>query len=792
MKLSEQWLREWVNPRLDTKQLAERLTMAGLEVGAIEPVAPPLDRVVVGEILTVTPHPDAERLRVCEVDTGDKRPRTVVCGAPNAAAGLKVPVALPGAKLPGGKTIADAELRGVKSSGMLCSAQDLGLEESSEGILLLDTKSKLGATLTKLLGLDDVALELDLTPNRGDCLSVAGMAREVAALTGAALKPSKSGRVAVKSRKHVKVVLDAPVDCPAYIGRVIENIDSRAATPLWMKERLRRAGQRAIHPVVDVTNYVMLELGQPMHAFDLDKLSGSVHARHAHKNERLTLLDGKQIAPAPGTLLIADDEKPLALAGIMGGLDTAVSESTCHLFLESAHFRPDAIAGRARALGLQTESSQRFERGVDPLLPRVAMERATELLLAIVGGRVGPLVERISRRHLPRPAPIALRTARIARVLGLRLPGREVSAVLARLGMNVRPIAGGWRVMPPSHRFDLRREVDLIEELARVHGYDKLPATRPRLDMRAPAQPESRLGAARLRAALVDRDYQEVITYSFVDPSWQRLLDPTSAPLALVNPISTDMAAMRTSLWPGLLHALRHNQNRQIERLRLFEIGRRFVAANDQIAQDRMLAGAVSGAALAPQWGAPARVVDLFDVKADVEALIALTGRSQDWRFRAREHPALHPGMTAEILFDGSQAGWIGALRPELVERLELTQPVLLFELVCATLEQARLPGYREISRFPAIRRDLAITVEEAVPADKVLDCIARAAGRLLVNLELFDEFRGKGIDLGRKSIALGLTLQDTSRTLRDEEIEELLDRVLAQLATDLGARLRQ
>jgi phenylalanyl-tRNA synthetase beta chain len=792
MKLSEHWLREWVNPRLNTKRLAECLTRAGIEVGAIEPVAPPLDRVVVGEVLSVTAHPNAERLRVCQVNVGDKLPRTVVCGAANAAAGLKVPVALPGATLPGDKTITETDLRGIKSSGMLCSAQDLGLEESSEGLLILDANSKPGTALVKLLGLDDKVFDIELTPNRGDCLSVAGLAREVAALTGAALTPPKSRRVVGKSRKRVKVMLEAPADCPVYIGRVIENIDPRVTTPVWMKERLRRAGQRSIHPVVDVTNYVMLEFGQPMHAFDLDKLAGAVCVRHARKGESLTLLDGRRITPEAGSLLIADGKKPLALAGIMGGFDSAVGADTRNLFLESAHFRPEAIAGRARGLGLQTESSQRFERGVDPLLPHIAMARATELLLSIVGGRVAPAVERTSVRHLPKPSPIALRAARIARVLGLRLPARDVSAMLVRLGMKVRPAVDGWRVTPPSYRFDVQREVDLIEELARVHGYEKLPATRPRLEMRASPQPESRLSHARLRTALVDRDYREVITYSFVDLPTQRLLDPSHEPLTIANPISADMAVMRTGLWPGLLHAMRYNQNRQAERLRLFEIGRRFVATKGQVTQDWMLAGAVCGSAAPPQWGMPVRAVDIFDVKADIEALIALSGRSQDWQFRPAEHPALHPGMTAEILFNGSRAGWMGLLRPELADRLSLTQPAVVFEVTCASLEQGQLPSYRDISRFPAIRRDLAITVNESVSAARLLDCARHAAGKLLVDLELFDEYRGKGIDSGRKSIALSLTLQDSSRTLMDEEVEELLKRVLGQLQSELGAILRQ
>lgn len=792
MKLSEKWLRERVNPRLNTKQLAERLTMAGLEVGAIEPVAPPLDSVVVGEILSVIPHPNAERLRVCEVNAGEKHPRTIVCGAANAAAGLKAPVALPGAKLPGDKLIAESEIRGVKSSGMLCSAQDLGLEESSQGLLVLDAGARPGTSFAKLLGLDDVTLEVDLTPNRGDCLSVAGIAREVAALTGAALKVPKPRRAAVKSRKRMKVVLEAPQDCPVYAGRVIEGIDPHAVTPWWMKERLRRSGLRAIHPVVDVTNYVLLELGQPMHAFDLDRLSGGVRARHARKGELLTLLDGKQIAPEPGTLLISDDRKPLALAGIMGGLDSAVSDTTRHLFLECAHFRPEAIAGRARALGLQTESSQRFERGVDPALPRIAMERATGLLLAIVGGRAGPVIEQVAKRHLPASEPITLRASRIARVLGHDVPTAQVTGILKRLGTKVKPARGGWRVSPPTYRFDVRHEIDLIEEIARVHGYEKLPPSRPRIDMRARPLPEGRVAESRLRTALADRDYQEVITYSFVDPALQKLLDPAVEPLRLANPISADMSVMRTSLWTGLLQTVVYNQNRQVDRLRLFELGRRFLPRTDGLAQEPVLAGVVTGPAVAPQWGAASRAADFFDAKADVEALLALTGRAQDCRFHAARHPALHPGMTAEILFAGRHMGWIGMLHPELGARLGLIQAVGLFELALPAMQEGNVPVYRDISRFPAIRRDLAVVVDEALPAENVLECVSRMAGNLLVNLELFDEYRGKGIDSGRKSLALGLTLQDSSRTLKDSEIEDLLARVVTALETEFGARLRQ
>ena len=792
MKISEKWLREWVNPRLGAQQLAERLTMAGLEVGAIEPAAPALDHVVVGEILSVTPHPSAERLAICEVNVGGRMPRTIVCGAPNAAVGLRAPVALPGAKLPNDKNIIETEIRGVKSHGMLCSATDLGLEESSEGLLVLESSAKPGMSLERLLKLNDKTLEIDLTPNRGDCLSVAGIAREVAALTNTELKGPRLRRITAKTRRKIKVSLEAPQACPCYAGRVIEDINSRATTPLWMKQRLRRSGLRSVHPVVDITNYVQLELGQPMHAFDFDKLAGGIHVRQARKGESLMLLDGKKITLEQGSLLIADDRRPLAVAGIMGGLESAVDDTTQSVFLESAHFRPEAIAGRARALGLQTESAQRFERGVDPALPRIAMERATELLLAIAGGKPGPVIEQKSKRHLPRAEAISLRGNRIRRLLGIGVPAARVAEILTSLGMKVRRTANGWRVVPPAYRFDVRCEVDLIEELARVHGYEKITPTRPRMEMRARALPEARLTTSRLRTALVDRDYQEVITYSFVDPDLQKLLDPAARPLALANPIAANMSVMRTSLWPGLLQTLLYNQNRQVERQRLFELGRRFLSTNAGISQEYMLAGAITGPVGTPQWGMGRREVDFFDAKADVEALLALTGKTGKYRFQLADQPGLHPGMAAEILSQGNHIGWVGGLHPGIGEKLNLDRPVFLFELTCSVFEETKPPIYREISRFPAIRRDLAVTVEASLPAAEILECVKNVAGNLLINLELFDEYRGKGIDSGRKSFAMGLTLQESSRTLKDSEVDALLARIVVVLGTEFEAKLRQ
>ena len=792
MKLSEQWLREWVSPRLDAKALANRLTMAGLEVAAVETVAAGLENVVVGEIISVAPHPSADKLRLCHVNVGKGKTLDIVCGAPNAATGMKVPVALEGASLPGGMTIKHTEIRGVASSGMLCSASELGLAESAEGLLMLDRGARPGMSLFDYMDLGDVTLEIDLTPNRGDCLSIAGIAREVAAITGAKLKSPVIKPVTAKHRRRIAIKLDAPRDCPHYVGRIITDIDPAAATPVWMQERLRRSGVRSIHPVVDVTNYVMLELGQPMHAFDLDKLHGAIHVRLAGKNESFALLDGNRLQPEEGSLLIADEQRPLALAGIMGGLDSAVNGATRHLLLESAWFRPEAISLRARSHGVQTESSQRFERGVDPALQRLALERATSLLIGIAGGSPGPVTEQTARRDMPRVSPIMLRSGRTAKSLGMSVPAKNIESILRRLGMKVKKSGLNWTVMPPSYRSDVSREVDLIEEIARVHGYSKLPSRLPRTEMSARPVPESVNMESRLRAVLVDRDYQEVITYSFVDAKTQALIDPRTAPARLANPISADMAVMRTTLWPGLLQAIVYNQNRQQTRVRLFEIGRTFLPEGNEVVQERMLGGAVYGEALVEQWGAPRRAVDFYDAKADVEALLTLAGIGPEARFQPGQHPALHPGQTAEIWYQGKQAGAIGVLHPEVRSRLGLDRPVVLFEIPMSLLQKTKTPIFHEFSKFPSIRRDIAIIVPETTLAQVVVDCVQKVTGRLLVNLELFDEYRGKGIDSGRKSLALGLTLQDSSRTLNDDDVERVMREVLSTLESELGAQPRQ
>lgn len=792
MKISEQWLREWVSPRLDRKALANRMTMAGLEVGAIEPVAPKLNQVVVGRIESITVHPSAEKLRICRVNIGNDRRLDIVCGAANAAVGMLAPVALKGAMLPDGIRINHADIQGVPSSGMLCSARELGLTESAEGLLVLDKDAKPGTSLLEYLGLDDVSLEIDLTPNRGDCLSVAGLARELAAITGTKVKFPVIKAVKPKHRQRVPVKLDAPSGCSRYVGRIISGINPLATTPTWIQEKLRRSGLRSIHPVVDVTNFVMLEWGQPMHAFDLAKISGTIHVRLSKKNDSLTLLDGSRLTLKPGNLLIADDKRPLALAGIMGGMDSAVGNATENVFLESAWFRPVTISSRSRDLGLQTESSYRFERGVDPHLQVNAMERATALLLDVVGGRPGPLVEQTANRHLPRNAPVTLRQDRINRLLGIRLSSKETEKILTRLGMKVKQFAKHWTVTPPSYRFDINYEVDLIEEIARIHGYENIPSQRPQLEMVAEPVPESDVGETRIRAVLIDRDYQEIVTYSFVDPKIQALVDPEARPARLANPISADMAVMRTSLWPGLLQTILYNQNRQQPRVRLFEVGHVFRLSEGEFSEQAMLAGAAYGDAVPEQWGVTRRAVDFHDIKGDVEALLTLAGLGLVAEFVPGQHPVLHPGQTAEIRFQGARVGVMGVTHPEVQTRLGLERPAVLFEIKLDTLRNGKIPKFHEFSRFPAIRRDLAILVKDTTPAQAVLDCVRQVAGSLLVNLELFDEYRGKGIDSGRKSLALGLTLQDSSRTLNEDDVERVMAEVISALQSRLGGQPRR
>lgn len=792
MKFSEQWLRTWVNPDVSRDDLVARLSMTGLEVDSVTPAAGEFSGVVVGEILSAEQHPDADKLRVCRVSNGSEEFQ-VVCGAPNARAGIKIPFAMVGAVLGEDFKIKKAKLRGVESFGMLCSAAELKVSEDHDGLYELPQDAPVGQNVREYLGLDDAIIEVDLTPNRGDCLSIAGLAREVGANYGAEVCRVKVEPVAAVHEEVRPVELFATEACPRYLGRVIRNVDLSRATPLWMVERLRRSDIRSIDAVVDITNYVMLELGQPMHAFDLAEIKGGICVRLAEEGEQLVLLDGQEISLRADTLVIADHERPLAMAGIMGGEHSGVSENTRDLFLESAFFDTIAIAGKARGYSLHTDSSHRFERGVDWQLQREAMERATALILEIVGGEPGPVIEAVEQGALPTLKQITLRNERITQMLGMQMSEADVVGYLKGLGLGVSAQADGqWQVDVPSHRFDISIEVDLIEELARLYGYNRLPVSAPTAALTLAGKPETRGELPMLRRLLVARGYHEAITYSFIEPGLSKQFEPSIDPLALANPISSDMAVMRPSLWPGLSKAAQYNQNRQQSRVRLFETGQRFIPGGDGLLQEVMLSGIVTGSRQPEGWANGAEKVDFFDVKADVEAILAQSAAGVAFRFAPVDHPALHPGQSACILNGEEQVGLIGALHPQLVADLDLNGPVFVFELALAKICQGQLPRFVELSRYPEVRRDIALVVDRDVLAEDLLSCIRAEAGAHLKNLRLFDVYEGKGIDPHRKSMAIGLTLQDSSRTLTDDEVNAVMDRVLQSLEQGFNATLRK
>jgi phenylalanyl-tRNA synthetase beta chain len=786
MKFSENWLRTFVNPALSSAELAHQLTMAGLEVEALEPVAPNFERVVVGEVLALDKHPDADRLQVCRVDIGTESPLQIVCGARNVHVGARVPCALVGAQLPG-ISIKQAKVRGVESSGMLCSARELGLAEEADGLLLLPSDAPVGADIRAYLDLDDALFTLKLTPNRSDCLSLAGVAREVSAVTATSMVMPKIATVGASISDALAVVVAEPAACPRYCGRIVRGINAAAATPVWMVRRLERSGLRSISAVVDVTNYVMLELGQPLHAFDLQKLAGGITVRFARPQEQLKLLNGQTATLDAGILVIADNGKALAVAGIMGGLDSAVSDGTTDIFLESAFFSPDVIMGRARRLGVGSDSCYRFERGVDFAATREAMERASALILEICGGAAGPISEVCG--ELPRREPIPLRVARACRVLGIELDAAQVEALLRRLQLSFAWSEDCCFVIPPSYRFDLNIEVDLIEELARLYGYDNIPATPPRAELAMLAQPDAVRGTAQLKAAIAARDYQEIISYSFVNEAWERDFAGNDHPLALQNPIASHMSVMRSTLFGGLVEALRYNLNRRQERVRLFEVGCCFLAGSGGGvgAQPMRVAGLCYGAAKPEQWGEAARPVDFFDVKADVEALC--------WprlpRFSATPHPALHPGQSAQIWLDEQPVGWIGALHPQWQQQYDLPASPVLFEMDLAALLERPVPVYAEVSKFPPVRRDIAVVVDDGSAVQALLDGLRETLPRAVTGVELFDVYRGQGIDPGKKSLAFRVLMQDTQKTLTDAEVDDAIAQLTQILVTRFNAKLR-
>ncbi len=793
MKFSEKWLREWVNPAISTEELSKVLTMSGLEVEAVEPVAGEFSKVVVGQVRSLEPHPDADKLNVCQVDVGGGELLQIVCGAANVAVDFKAPVALVGARLPGDFKIKKTKLRGVPSFGMLCSATELGMAESADGLMALPADAPTGQDMREYLWLDDQSFELSLTPNRADCLSIAGIAREVGTLAKVEVTPDDIDAVAEQSDRRLGVRIEVEQDCPRYLCQVIEGIDPAAGTPLWIVEALRRSGLRSLGPVVDITNFVLLELGQPMHAFDLTKIDGSIRVRHATAGESLVLLDGQQIELTEGTMVIADDQKPLALAGIMGGQDSAVSDATRSIVLESAFFNPLSIAGRARSYGLHTDSSHRFERGVDPELQRTALQRAASLLLSIVGGSAGPVVEVVHETQLPQRSAITLRAARIRRVLGKEIARDEVLDILQRLGMSVAASDAEWQVTAPSFRFDIEIEEDLIEEIARVHGYDNLPTTLPKTVATMQPRSETVVELGRLKEILVARGYQEAITYSFVDPEMQHLISPDEQAVVLANPISADMSVMRTSLWPGLLQAMMHNLNRQQSIVRFFESGLKFIKQDNEIIQKKYLSGVVTGQQSPEQWAEKGRAVDFFDVKGDVEALLATLSGGQDFSFTAEECDALHPGQSA-VIYDaeGKKVGMLGALHPAIETKLDLSQRTYLFELAMNCFDNAQIPRFEPLSKYPEIRRDLSVVLNEATTIQTLKKTVKGAATGLLKNFQLFDVYQGKGIDSGRKSVAFGLTFQDQSRTLEEIDVEAALAPILSALTDQLDATLRK
>lgn len=783
MQFSEHWLRQYVDPALDSQGLSHALTMAGLEVEVLEPVAPAFSKVVVAEIISTEKHPDADRLQVCKVDVGAVEPLQIVCGAPNARAGLRAPCALVGAELPGFK-IKQAKVRGVASSGMMCSAKELGLAEESDGLLELGADARVGQDIRELFDLDDQLFTLKLTPNRADCLSIAGIARDVAALTGAPLKLPMVDPVPVEHARQLAVSVSEPAACPRYAGRLIEGVDAAAATPEWMVRRLERSGIRSISAIVDITNYVLLEQGQPLHAFDADKLQGGIQVRYARNGEDLLLLNGQQVTLNDDMLVIADDQGPLALAGIMGGEASAVGDTTRNIFLESAFFAPAVIVGKARRLNFSTDSSYRFERGVDFGNTLIALERASQLVLEICGGQAGPVTEVLN--PLPERQPVRLRLARLNSVLGIALDATVVGALLERLNFKFAAMDGGFEVTPPSYRFDIEIEEDLIEEVARLHGYDHIPALAPHDEQHMLPVPESKRHRNWLRDTLAASGYQEIVSYSFVDESWERDFLGNANPIGLKNPIASNLSVMRTSLWAGLMESLIYNLNRKQERVRLFEIGSAYFAEDSAYREIGRISGLAYGSAKPEQWASEAREVDFFDVKAEVDRLAG--GRVQ---YVAAQHPALHPGQTAQILLQGQPIGWIGKLHPKWQQHYQLPRGAVLFELDVEPLLHAQVPCYVQVGKFPPVRRDIAVLVDEATPIQSLLDTMRSSKNALISDIALFDVYQGKGVPEGKKSLAFLVLMQDTQKTLTDAEADAVMAELLDLLVQRHGAALR-
>ena len=798
MKFSELWLRSFADPSLSTAELAHALTMAGLEVESLEPAAAPFSKVVVAEILEVARHPNADRLSLCKVNVGAPEPLSIVCGAPNVAAGMRVPCALIGASLTGvdGQAfeIKPVKMRGVESRGMLCSAKELGIDDDHSGLLPLAADAPVGCSVREVLELDDTLFTLKLTPNRADCLSLLGIAREVAAITGAALKPPLVSPVAAVSGARHAVTISAASGCGRFTGRVIRNVNAAVPVPAWMKQRLARSGQRSISALVDVTNYVMLELGRPLHVYDLDKLNGGIDVRFGRKGERVKLLNEQTVEVDESVLCITDASGPIGLAGIMGGDSTKAETDSRNIFLESAFFFPEAIAGRTRRYNFSSDAAHRFERGVDFDNNVTGIERATELILAICGGEPGPTVDDIAR--LPERKAVHVRSARAAKIIGIDLDDKEIGAIFSRLDLAAAKTEDGFSVTPPSYRFDIAIEEDLIEEIARIHGFERIPANQPRARAATLPQCETSRPLIRVKEAIAARDYQEVVNFSFVETEWERDFCGNNQPVKLLNPISSQHAVMRSGLAGSLVANVRYNLNRKQGRVRAFEVGRVFCTDASVadgpltvagIAQPLKLAAIAYGPAHPEQWGMPQRQVDFYDLKGDIESLLAYGAL----RFERTTHPALHPGRAAKVMLDDEQIGWLGELHPRWQQKYELPQAPILFELDLDALLAVRMPAYREVSKFPPVIRDLAVVVDESVSAQALLQAMLASRPAVVQELCLFDLYRGKGVEEGKKSLAFRVVMQDTSKTLTDAEAEAAMAQLLQLLANCVGARLR-
>ena len=795
MKFSESWLREWINPEISSEMLADQLTMAGLEVDDVEKVAGDFTGVVIGKVVECKQHPNADKLRVTKVDIGKDELLDIVCGAPNCRQGLMVACATVGAVLPGDFKIKSAKLRGEPSEGMLCSYSELGITDDHNGIIELPDNAPLGKDIREYLNLNDVMIDISVTPNRADCFGIVGVARDISAVNNIPMKEFKIANVPATISDTLSIQIDVPKAAPRYLGRVIKNININATTPLWIKEKLRRGGIRSVDAVVDITNYVLLELGHPMHAFDLDQIEKGIIVRYAHQDEEMTLLNGNEVKLNDNTLVIADHKKVLAIAGIMGGEKSSVTQSTTDIFLEAAFFAPLAITGKAREYGLHTEASHRYERGVDPALQFVAMERATQLLVDICGGEVGPVIEVTNQNELPSQATIKLRRNKIDRIIGYTIETQKITDILVRLGCEVEYQDDNWIIKSPSWRFDLQIEEDLVEEVARIYGYNNIPNANMKIESVMQPKPESIISLRRIKDLLVDRGYQEAVTYSFVDPKVQHILHPNEPAITLPNPISSEMSVMRLSLWSGLLDAVLYNQNRQQSRLRLFETGLRFIPDEKcefGVRQEFMLSGIITGNLYEDHWQLPKKSVDFYDLKGDLEAIFSLLGCDEQVQFNRSELSALHPGQSAVINLNDEVIGYFGVLHPEIEKKLSLNSKTLVFEINLAKINFKKVPVAQDLSKYPSNKRDIAIIVSNTIPAAEIISVCKQAGGEQLIKVNLFDVYQGDNINEDQKSLAISLILQDKSRTLEEEDITNIVSKCVTALQNRFKALLRE